>query len=221
MDIVADLTRAIMATSPKSIIIVVTNPVDAMTHLALQISKFSRNKVLGLSGALDASRFAYFIASELNISVNDVSGCVLGQHGETMVVVPRLTMVKGVPVTELLPPDIIDKLVQRTINAGTEVINLLNLTGRAFYATSAAILKMIDAVILDKKAIIPCSIALKGEYGIKDLAIGVPVKLGSHGARQIVELPLCDEEKTRLQTSAEAVRQQVKLIQEKMAETGK
>ena len=161
---------------------------------------------------MDSARLRSFIAAELNASVEDVSACVLGEHGKNMVVIPRLSTVNGVPITEILPPDTIDKLVERTINGGAEIIDLLK-TGSAFYAPSAAVAHMVDAVILDKKEILICAAYLEGEYGIKDTVIGVPVKLGRNGIEQIIELELTDEEKTALAKSAEAVREIVKGMQ--------
>jgi len=206
--IVTEVTRNVVNHSPNCIIIMVTNPVDAMTHLAIRTSQFPRNRVFGLSGVLDSARFSSFIAAELKVSVEDISVCVLGQHGRNMVVIPRLSTVNGIPVTNLLPQETIDRLVARTIRGGEEIVGLLK-TGSAFYAPSAAVAQMVEAIILDKKKVLPCATYLQGEYGIKDTVIGVPVKLGKSGIEQIIELELTTEEKQALATSAEAVKQLV------------
>ena len=211
MKIVAQVTGDVVNYSPNCIIIMVTNPVDAMTYLAIQTSKFPRNRVIGLSGVLDAARFGSLIAAELKVSAKDVSACVLGEHGKNMVVIPRLTTVKGTPLTEILPQETIDKLVERTIRGGAEIVELLK-TGSAFYAPSAAIARIAEAIISDKKEILPCAARLEGEYGIKDTVIGVPVKLGKSGIEQIIELELTAEEKQALAKSAEAVRELVKVM---------
>lgn len=209
--IITEVTHNVVNHSPNGIIIMVTNPVDAMTHLAIHNSHFPRNRVFGLSGVLDSTRFSSFIATELNVSVKDVSVCVLGQHGKNMVVIPRLSTVSGTPITKLLPQETIDKLVEHTIGGGEEIVGLLK-TGSAFYAPSAAVARMVDAVILDKKEILPCATYLQGEYGIKDTVISVPVKLGKSGIKQIIELELTPEEKQALTTSAEAVDELVKTM---------
>ena len=211
MSIITEVTHNVASYSPNSIIIMVTNPVDAMTYLAIHTSQFSRNRVFGLSGILDAARFSSFIAAELKVLVESISACVLGQHGGNMVVIPRLSTVNGTPIIKLLPQETIDKLVERTIKGGEEIVDLLK-TGSAFYAPSAAVAQMVDAVILDKKQILPCATYLDGEYGIKDTVIGVPVKLGKTGIEQIIELELTTEEKQALATSAKAVQQLVKTM---------
>ena len=211
MKIVAEVTRNVVNHSPECIIIMVTNPVDAMTHLAIQTSKFPRNRVIGLSGVLDAARFGSFIAAELKTSAANVSACVLGEHGRNMLIIPRLTTVSGTPLTEILPQETIDKLVERTIKGGTEIVDLLK-TGSAFYAPSAAVAQMAEAIILDRKKILPCAARLDGEYGIKDTVLGVPVKLGRNGIEQIIELDLTKEEKQALNKSAEGVRELVKTM---------
>ena len=174
MKIVTEVTRNVVNHSPECIIIIVTNPVDAMAHLALHESNFPRNKVLGLSGVLDGARLSSFIAAELEVSVEDISACVLGEHGKSMVVIPRLTTVHGMPITSLLPAETIDTLVERTIGGGAEIVGLLK-TGSAFYAPSAAVAQMVEAIILNKKRILPCAVHLEGEYGIMDTLISVPV----------------------------------------------
>jgi len=211
MNIVTEVTRNVVSHSPDCIIIMVTNPVDAMTYLALHLSKFPPNRVFGLSGVLDTARFSSFIAAELNASVEDVSTCVLGEHGRNMVIIPRLSTVNGRPITEILPQETIDKLMKRTIKGGAEIVELLK-TGSAFYAPSAAVVQMVDAIILDKKKILPCATSLDGEYGIKDTVISVPVKLGRNGIEQIIELELTAEEKAALANSAKAVRQLVNIM---------
>ena len=206
MNIITEVTHNVVNHSPHCIIIMVTNPVDAMTHLAIHTSQFPRNRVFGLSGVLDSARFSSFIAAELKVSVEDVSACVLGQHGRNMVVIPRLSTLSGTSITKLLPQETIDRLVARTIRGGEEIVDLLK-TGSAFYAPSAAVARMVEAVILDKNEILPCATYLQGEYGIKDTVIGVPVKLGKSGIEQIIELDLTPDEKQALANSAEAVKQ--------------
>jgi malate dehydrogenase len=192
--------------SPNCIIIMITNPVDAMTYLALHVSQFPRDRLFGLSGVLDIARFRSLIAAELKVPVASISGCILGQHGENMVVIPRLTTVEGEPLTKLLPQEIIDKLVERTVNAGAEIVKLLK-TGSAFYAPSAGVAQMAEAIVLDTKEVLHCAALLDGEYGIKDSVIGVPVELGKGGIEQIIELELTTEEKQALNKSAEAVKE--------------
>jgi malate dehydrogenase len=209
--IITEVTHNVVNHSPNCIIIIVTNPVEAMTHLAIHISRFPRNRVFGLSGVLDSARFSTFIAAELHVSVQDISAFILGQHGSNMVIIPRLSTVRGTPITKILPHATIDKLVERTINGGAEIVSLLK-TGSAFYAPSAAVTQMVDAIILDKKEILPCATYLQGEYGIKDTVISVPVKLGKSGIEQIIELELTPEEKQALATSAKAVEELVKTM---------
>lgn len=211
MNIVAEVTRKAASYSPDAIIIVVTNPVDAMTYLAVKTSQWSRNRVFGLSGALDSARLRSFIAAELKVSVADVHALVLGEHGENMVIFPRLCTVSGIPITKILPPETINRLLARTVKAGAEIVNLLQ-TGSAFYAPSAAIAQMVEAILRDKKQILPCATYLQGEYGIRDTVIGVPVKLGKTGIEEIVELELTAEEKAQLARSAEAVNRLIKAM---------
>jgi malate dehydrogenase len=207
--IVTEVIGNVVKYSPECVIIMVTNPLDAMTYLAIQTSKFPRHRVVGLSGVLDSARLSTFIAEELKVSPKDISPCVLGAHGRNMVVVPRLTTVKGKPLTELLPQATIDKLVERTILGGREIVDLLK-TGSAFYAPSASVARMAEAIVLDKKEILPCAALLEGEYGIKNSVIGVPVKLGKKGIEQIIELELAAEEKQALNSSAEGVKELIK-----------
>jgi malate dehydrogenase len=211
MKIVQEVTEKVVQYSPNCIIIMVTNPLDAMTQLALHISKFPRNRVFGQSGILDSARLRTFIAQELNVSVKNVSTCVLGGHGDTMVPIPRLCTVGGVPITELLPKEKIDSLVECTVKGGGEIVSLLK-TGSAFYAPAAATAQMVDAIILDKKEILPCAAYLEGEYGISGVVVGVPVKLGRNGIEQIIELELTPEEDAALKKSANAVRELVKVM---------
>ena len=210
-NIVAGVVRNVANHSPNCIIIMVTNPLDAMTYLALRVSQFPRNKVMGLSGVLDTARLRSFIAAELNVSVEDVSACILGQHGAAMLVIPRLTTVGGIPITKLLSQEKVNQLVERTIGAGAEIVGLLK-TGSAFYAPSAGVAQMVEAIVLDKKRILPCATYLDGEYDIKDSVISVPVKLGKNGIEQIIELELTAEEKSALASAAKAVRELVKTI---------
>ena len=211
MKIVTEVTRSVASYSPDCIIIMVTNPVDAMTYLAIKTSHFPRNRVIGLSGVLDGARLSSFIAAELKVSPASVSACILGEHGRNMLVIPRLTTVKGKPVTKLLPKETIDNMVARTIEGGTEIVALLK-TGSAFYAPSAAATRMAEAIILDKKETLLCAACLDGEYGIKDTVISVPVRLGKKGIKQIIELELTKEEKQELAKSAEAVKQLIKTM---------
>jgi len=209
--IVRDVVGNVVKNSPESIIITVTNPVDAMTYLALKTSNFPRERVFGLSGGLDGARLRTFIALELNVSVSDVFAFAVGEHGENMVVFPRLCAVGGVPLTKLLPPEKINQLITRAVKGGAEIVNLLK-TGSAFYAPSAAVAQMVEAVVFDKRQVIPCATYLQGEYGLKDVVLGVPVKLGENGIEQIIELDLTAEEKTKLSASAEAVRKLIKVL---------
>lgn len=205
MKIVQGVTENVVKQSPDCIILVVCNPLDAMTQLAWHVSRFPKNRVFGQSGVLDSARFRTFIAQELNVSIEDVFTCVLGGHGDTMVPVISLCTVGGVPITQLLPHEKIDAMVQRTINGGAEIVNLLK-TGSAFYAPGVATAQMVDAILLDRKKILPCSTLLEGEYGIDGVFVGVPCKLGKDGVEQVIELKLSEEESTALKKSAEAVR---------------
>ncbi len=211
MNIVKSVTEQVAKYSPKSIIIMVANPLDAMTQLALHVSKFPRKRVIGQSGILDSARFRTFIAQELNVSVADVHACILGGHGDTMVAIPRLTTVGGIPVTELLPKETLDKIVERTVKGGGEIVALLK-TGSAFYAPAAGTAQMIKPILLDKKRILPCAVKLEGEYGIKGVVVGVPAKIGKEGMEQVIELKLTPEESAALKKSAEAVRELLKVM---------
>jgi malate dehydrogenase len=194
--------------SPNCIILMVSNPLDAMVHLAYRVSEFPKSRVLGMAGVLDTARFRTFIAQELDVSVEDVQGFVLGGHGDEMVPLPRYTTVAGIPITELLPTHRIEAICKRTAFGGGEIVDLLK-TGSAFYAPGAAIAQMADAILLDKKRILPATVYLQGEYGIDDLFIGVPVKLGASGVEQIIQFKLTDDEQAAINRSAGAVRELV------------
>jgi len=211
MKIIREVSAKIVQHSPNCIIIMVTNPLDAMVQLALHDTKFPRTRLFGQSGILDTGRFRTFIAQELNVSVEDVSAYVLGGHGATMVPLPRLCTVGGIPITELLPEEKISSIIQRTVKGGAEIVSLLK-AGSAFYAPSAAVTAMVDAIILDKKRILPCATYLEGEYGINGVVMGVPVKLGKNGIEQIIELKLTPEEEAALKKSARAVQEIVSIM---------
>jgi len=208
MNIVRGVTQELVKRSPNAILVVVSNPLDAMAQLALEVSKFPRERVLGMAGVLDTARFRTFIAQELKVSVLDVQAYVLGGHGDTMVPLARMCTVAGVPISKLIKPDRIEAIVKRTRDGGAEIVNLLK-SGSAFYAPSASVAQMVDAIVLDRKQILPCAVRLEGEYGIKGLFVGVPVKLGAKGAEQIIELELTDDERTALQRSADSVKELV------------
>ncbi len=197
--------------SPDAILIVVTNPLDAMAQTAFKVSGFSRNRVIGMAGILDTGRYRTFIAEALGVSVQNVQGFVLGGHGDTMVPVPRYTTVAGIPVTELMSKEQLDQIIARTRSGGAEIVNLLK-AGSAYYAPSAAVVEMIDAILNDRKKILPCAAYLEGEYGIRGLFVGVPVKLGARGIEQIIEIKLTEEEQAALQKSAAAVKELVGVI---------
>jgi malate dehydrogenase len=197
--------------SPEAILIVVTNPLDAMAQTAFKVSGFPRNRVIGMAGVLDTARYRAFIAEALNVSVRDVHGFVLGGHGDTMVPVPRYTTVAGIPVGDLMPQEQLEAIIERTRDGGAEIVNLLK-TGSAFYAPSAAVVEMIDAIFKDRKKILPCAAYLEGEYGIHGVFVGVPVKLGARGIEQIVEIKLTPEEQAALGKSAAAVKELVEIV---------
>jgi malate dehydrogenase len=203
--IVETISNHIRELAPNSIVIVVTNPLDVMTYVAWKVTGFPRERVMGQAGVLDSIRMRYFVAQELGVSVKDVQAMVLGSHGDQMVPLPRYTTVSGVPITELLPPETIERINDRTRKAGTEIVNLLK-TGSAYYAPGAAVAEMVEAIVQDKKRLMPCSVLLKGEYGLNDVFIGVPVILGKNGVERIVELKLTEEELKALHQSAEEVR---------------
>jgi malate dehydrogenase len=191
--------------SPQAVLIIVSNPLDAMCHVAFDASGFPKNRVLGMAGVLDSARFRTFIAQELNVSVENTHAFVLGGHGDTMVPLPRFSTVSGIPITELMNSETIERLVKRTREGGAEIVGLLK-TGSAFYAPASAACEMAEAIIKDKKKILPCAAYLTGEYGIHDLFIGVPVKLGKEGIEQIIQIKLTPEEDAALKKSAEAVK---------------
>jgi malate dehydrogenase len=209
--IVSEVTHNSTKYSPDCIILVVTNPVDAMTYLAFKVSGFKPNRVIGLSGVLDGARLSSSIAYKLGVPSGDVSTLVLGEHGKNMLIIPRLVTVRGEPIIELLPMETISRLIDRTINGGAEIVSMLK-TGSAFYAPAAAAARIVESIIKDKKEVLPCAAYLKGEYGIEDTVIGVPVKLGKNGIEEIVELELMPDEKAALQNSARAVRQLIESI---------
>jgi len=210
-EIVAHVTEQVVDHSPNCILIMVTNPLDAMAQLAYQVSGFPRNRVVGMAGVLDTARFRTFIAQELNVSVRDVQAYVLGGHGDTMVPLARMCTVAGVPISQLLPPERIEAIVQRTRDGGAEIVKLLG-TGSAYFAPSASVLQMVDSIVLDKKMIMPCAVYLQGEYGIDNLFVGVPVKLGAQGVEQIVEIELDQNERALLQKSAHAVKELIDVM---------
>lgn len=211
MKIVQSVTEQVVKYSPKCIIIMVANPLDAMAQLALHVSKFPRNRVMGMSGILDTARFRTFVAMELGVSVEDVSALILGGHGDQMVPITRLSAVGSVPLSELMPKEKIDAIAKRTVNGGAEIVALLK-TGSAFYAPGAGAAQIVDSIILDKKRVLPCSVYLDGEYGIKGVFVGVPVKLGKEGVEKIIEVKLTPDESAALQKSANAVMELVKIM---------
>ncbi len=207
-EIVGAATEQAVKMSPNCILIVVTNPLDAMCEVARRKSGFPRERVLGMAGVLDSARFSTFIADELDVSVDNVNAFVLGGHGDQMVPLPRFSTVAGIPITELMDAASIDRLVKRTAGGGGEIVSLLK-TGSAFYAPSRSIAEMVDAILKDKHKILPCAAYLQGEFGIRDLFVGVPCKLGSRGLESIIEVKLRPEEQAALAKSAEAVRELV------------
>jgi malate dehydrogenase len=204
--IMSDVVGKVVANSPDCILIVVSNPLDAMAQAAYKQSKFNRERVIGMAGVLDSARFRTFIAEELKVSVENVTAFVLGGHGDTMVPLPRYSTVAGIPITELIEPTRLAAIVQRTRDGGAEIVKYLK-TGSAFYAPSAAAVEMVEAILKDKKKILPCAAYLQGEYGIDGLYVGVPCKLGSRGLEQIIEIKLTPEEEAGLKKSAESVKE--------------
>jgi malate dehydrogenase len=204
-EIVASVTREIVKRSPDTILIVVSNPLDAMCEVARRVSGFPRERVLGMAGVLDSARMRAFIAMELNVSVENTHAFVLGGHGDTMVPLPRYSTVAGIPITELISAERIEAIVTRTRNGGAEIVNLLKTS--AWYAPGASAVEMVEAILKDKRKILPCAAYLQGEYGFNDLYVGVPVKLGRNGLEQIIEIELKPDEKAALQKSADAVRE--------------
>jgi malate dehydrogenase len=210
-DVIRKVVEGVVRHSPGAVLIIVTNPLDAMAHAAWKISGFPKQRVVGMAGVLDSGRMSTFVAQELGVSVANVHSLVLGGHGDTMVPLPRYTTVASIPLPELLPSDRIDAINQRTRDGGIEIVNLLK-TGGAYYAPSAATVEMVEAVLKDQKKILPCSVYLEGEYGLKDVFMGVPVKLGAAGVEHIIELNLTADEKAALHKSAAAVRELVDLL---------
>ncbi|HWP63689.1 MAG TPA: malate dehydrogenase [Candidatus Binatia bacterium] len=209
--IVRSVVEQAVAVSPEAILVVVTNPLDAMCHVAMRASGFPRQRVIGMAGVLDSARFRTFIAMELGVSVEDTHAFVLGGHGDTMVPLPRYSTVAGVPITELLPPERIAALVERTANGGAEIVSLLK-TGSAFYAPAAATFEMVEAILLDRKRVLPCAVYLQGEFGIHDLFVGVPCVLGAGGMERVFEIELNAEERAAFERSAAAVRELVERL---------
>jgi malate dehydrogenase len=207
-EIVAGVTREVADRSPDSIIICVTNPLDAMCHVALDTSEFPRQRVVGMAGILDSARFRTFLAWELRVSARDVTGFVLGGHGDTMVPIVSYTNVAGVPVSQKIDAGRLEEIVQRTRDGGAEVVKLLK-SGSAFYAPAAAVAEMIDSIVHDQKRVLPCAALCQGEYGVDGLFVGVPVKLGKDGVDEIIEIELSDQERADLHSSADAVRELV------------
>ncbi|MGD2036514.1 MAG: malate dehydrogenase [Desulfobacterales bacterium] len=209
--IVKAVTEQVAALSPDAILIIVSNPLDAMCHVAREVSGFPKERVIGMAGVLDSARFRAFISMELNVSVENTHAFVLGGHGDTMVPLPRYSTVAGIPITELMPKERIEALVDRTRNGGAEIVSLLK-TGSAYYAPASAAVEMAESIIKDKKKILPCAVYLQGEYGLNELFIGVPVKLGAGGVEEIIEITLTADEKSALQNSAAAVQELKELL---------
>jgi len=215
-EVVKSVTENIAKHSPNAILVLVTNPLDAMCTVAHHVSKFPKHRVVGMAGVLDSARFRTFIAMELNVSVENVTAVVLGGHGDTMVPVTRLSNVSGIPLSELISADRLAAIVDRTRNGGAEIVKYLK-TGSAYYAPSAAAVEMVESILKDKKKVLPCAALLEGEYGIKGLFVGVPVKLGRNGVEKIYELQLNAEEKAMLAKSAASVQELVDVLKPKMA----
>ena len=211
MDIVGSVIKQVVDKSPDGIVVTVTNPLDAMTQHALEVSGRPREKIFGMAGILDTARFRTFLAAELGVSVQDVHAYVLGGHGDTMVPLVGATNVGGIPVGDLIPKDRLDAIVKRTQDGGGEIVALLK-TGSAFYAPAAAVAQMVEAILFDRKQIVPCCVKLQGEYGIEGLCVGVPVKLGAAGVEEVITLKLTDDEQAALGRSADAVRELIDVM---------
>ena len=210
-EIVSQVTKEVVKYSHDCIIIMVTNPLDAMAQLAYHTSGFPRHRVIGMAGVLDTARFRTFIAQELNVSVRDVQAYVLGGHGDTMIPLSRICTVAGVPISQIISAERIEQIVQRTRDGGAEIVKLLGM-GSAYFAPSASVLQMVDSILLDKNMIMPCAVYLQGEYGIQGLFVGVPVKLGAQGLEQIIEIELTQDEQSLLQKSARAVKELIDVM---------
>jgi malate dehydrogenase len=215
-EVVKSATEQAARYSPNAILVLVTNPLDAMCWTALQVSKFPRERVVGMAGVLDTARFRTFIAQELNVAMSNVTAMVLGGHGDTMVPIVRLSSVSGIPLTELMDAATLERLVNRARNGGAEIVKYLK-TGSAYYAPSAAAIEMVESILLDQKKVLPCAAYLDGEYGYKGLYVGVPVKLGAGGVEKIYELKLEPEEQAALDKSAASVQELIEILQKKMA----
>ena len=218
MDIVGGVAEQIARYSPQCILIVVSNPLDAMAQQALDVTHFPRERVVGMAGILDTARFRTFLAQELGVSVEDVQAYVLGGHGDTMVPLVESTNVGGIPITQLMQKEVVERIVQRARDGGAEIVGLLK-TGSAYYAPSAAVAQMVDSIILDKKRILPCAAYLQGEYGVDGLFLGVPVKLGAGGIEEIIQVQLSSEEKAALDKSAGAVKELIEAMANRAATT--
>ncbi len=205
VEIMKNAIGPVAKASPNAFVVVVSNPLDAMCYAALKLTGFPSHRVFGMAGILDTARYRAFLSMELNVSVRDIAAVVLGGHGDTMVPVPRLTTVGGVPLTAILSKDRIDAIVQRTRDGGAEIVKFLK-TGSAFYAPASGAVEMCEAIILDQKRVLPCAVWLKGEYGTKDIYMGVPAIIGKGGVEKVLEIPFTDDEKAMFQKSAEAVR---------------
>ncbi len=214
--IMTDVCQNIKKVAPNSLIIVVSNPLDAMCHVALEVTGFPSNRVIGMAGVLDTARFRTFIAEAADVSVEQVNAFVLGGHGDTMVPLVRYTTIAGIPITDLLPADTIAAMVQRARDGGAEIVKYLK-TGSAFYAPSASVVEMIESIVKDKKKILPCAAYLTGQYGVNNLYVGVPVKLGANGVEQILEIKLTAEEREQLQISVDDVASNVANLKKAMA----
>jgi malate dehydrogenase len=204
--IVKSVSEQIAASSPNAIVIVVSNPLDVMCHVAKKVTGFPRERVIGMAGVLDTARYRAFLASELDVSVKDIQAMVLGGHGDTMVPLVSYTSVSGIPITQLIPKDRLDAIVDRTRNGGAEIVKHLK-TGSAYYAPSSGAVQMVEAIVNDQRRILPCAAWLQGEYGMSDIYLGVPCKLGKGGLQKVIEVELTDEERAALEKSAQAVRE--------------
>ncbi len=211
MKIMASIVKEVTARSPNAVLIIVSNPLDAMVQYAYDLAGFPKNRVVGMAGVLDAARFRTFLAQELNVSVKDIQAYVLGGHGDQMVPLTNYTTIGGVPISGLLSPEALERIIKRTQSGGGEIVALLK-TGSAFYAPSAAVAEMVDAILLDQKRLLPCAALLEGEYGIDGIYMGVPVILGAGGVEKVIELNLTPNEQTALNASADAVRELIAIM---------